>query len=176
MGIEASGIDRASKFATEHPGLRLKFKPRVKSPAPAGLFFTFPAASLIARLLLRAVDYTRAKISGGQAVLWSQVVGGLLRQHMISEAISSIIAKGVIAPNEARVQQMRANNSILHGDPDWFERFRASLSKAAGFDAGQWRRFFDELLAASDAIRYVHVGNPESIVVTSRDLVKQVYG
>jgi hypothetical protein len=44
MGIEASGIDRASKFATEHPGLRLKFKPRVKSPAPAGLFFTFRAA------------------------------------------------------------------------------------------------------------------------------------
>src|SRR5260221_12090544 len=41
MGIEAFGIDRASRFATEHPGLRLKFKPRVKSPAPAGLFFTF---------------------------------------------------------------------------------------------------------------------------------------
>jgi hypothetical protein len=45
MGIEAFGIDRASRFATEHPGLRLKFKPRVKSPAPAGLFFTFPAAN-----------------------------------------------------------------------------------------------------------------------------------
>ena len=44
MGIEAFGIDRASRFATEHPGLRLKFKPRVKSPAPAGLFFTFRAA------------------------------------------------------------------------------------------------------------------------------------
>lgn len=44
MGIEAFGIDRASRFATEHPGLRLKFKPRVKSPAPAGLFFTFQAA------------------------------------------------------------------------------------------------------------------------------------
>ena len=41
MGIEASGIDRASKFATEHPGLRLKFKPRVKSHAPAGLFLHF---------------------------------------------------------------------------------------------------------------------------------------
>ena len=39
MGIEAFGIDLASRFATEHPGLRLKFKPRVKSPAPAGLFF-----------------------------------------------------------------------------------------------------------------------------------------
>jgi len=44
MGIEAFGIDRASRFATEHPSLRLKFKPRVKSPAPAGLFFTFQAA------------------------------------------------------------------------------------------------------------------------------------
>src|SRR5258708_38739781 len=41
MGIEAFAIDRASRFAPEHPGLRLKFKPRVKSPAPAGLFFTF---------------------------------------------------------------------------------------------------------------------------------------
>jgi hypothetical protein len=44
MGIEAFGIDLASRFATEHPGLRVKFKPRVKSPAPAGLFFTFQAA------------------------------------------------------------------------------------------------------------------------------------
>jgi hypothetical protein len=44
MGIEAFGIDLASRFATEHPGLRLKFKPRVKSPAPAGLFFIFRAA------------------------------------------------------------------------------------------------------------------------------------
>jgi len=44
MGIEAFGIDPASRFATEHPRLRLKCKPRVKSPAPAGLFFTFPVA------------------------------------------------------------------------------------------------------------------------------------
>jgi hypothetical protein len=44
MGIEAFGTDLASRFATEHPGLRVKFKPRVKSPAPAGLFFTFQAA------------------------------------------------------------------------------------------------------------------------------------
>jgi hypothetical protein len=44
MGIEAFGIDLASRFATEHPGLRVKFKPRVKSPASAGLFFTFRAA------------------------------------------------------------------------------------------------------------------------------------
>jgi hypothetical protein len=49
MGIEAFGIDLASRFATEHPGLRVKFKPRVKSPAPAGLFFTFRAASLMLR-------------------------------------------------------------------------------------------------------------------------------
>src|SRR5215469_17352810 len=44
MGIEAFGIGPASRFATEHPSLRLKCKPRVKSPASAGLFFTFPAA------------------------------------------------------------------------------------------------------------------------------------
>src|SRR5262249_59274269 len=44
MGIEAFGIGPASRFATEHPALRLKRKPRVKSPASAGLFFTFPAA------------------------------------------------------------------------------------------------------------------------------------
>src|SRR5262249_61467872 len=44
MGIEAFGIGPASRFATEHPALRLKCKPRVKSTASAGLFFTFPAA------------------------------------------------------------------------------------------------------------------------------------
>jgi len=44
MGIEAFGIGPASRFATEHPSLQLKCKPRVKSPASAGLFFTFPAA------------------------------------------------------------------------------------------------------------------------------------
>src|SRR5215831_3326872 len=44
MGIGAFGIGPASRFATEHPALRLKCKPRVESPASAGLFFTFPAA------------------------------------------------------------------------------------------------------------------------------------
>src|SRR5215469_14794052 len=44
MGIEAFGIGPASRLATEHPSLQLKRKPRVKSPASAGLFFTFPAA------------------------------------------------------------------------------------------------------------------------------------
>src|SRR5262249_23958587 len=41
---EAFGTGPASRFATEHPSLQLKCKPRVKSPASAGLFFTFPAA------------------------------------------------------------------------------------------------------------------------------------
>jgi hypothetical protein len=38
MGIEAFGIDLASRFATEHPGLRVKFKAPSEKPRSGGAF------------------------------------------------------------------------------------------------------------------------------------------
>jgi hypothetical protein len=99
----------------------------------------------------------------------------MLRMHMVNEAVRAMATAGLINSGNAPALQTTGNEAILRGAPDWFERFQSNLSAAAGFDADQWQRFFDDFLAASDAIRYVHIGNPETIIVTSQELVEQVH-
>ncbi|MDP3746347.1 MAG: CHAT domain-containing protein [Phenylobacterium sp.] len=134
------------------------------------------AAALIAKLLLRAVVYTRARIDAGRAVPWSAVVGGTLRMMLVAETARGLAQAGHIANEAAPGLQFLGNELILRGQRDWFEQVVARYRAATGLGEVQWAAFFGDLLAGSEAVRYVQVGNPETIVVTTGELMDQVYG
>lgn len=136
---------------------------------------SIPAAGLIARLLLRAVQYTKARIKSGRAVPWVKVVGGLLRMQLVSEAVRALVESGALTQGATEGLLLAANEQILRDNPGWFDSFESALRKAVGFDNAAWSGFWPGFLAGSDAIRYVQVGNPESIVVTSAALIESVY-
>lgn len=52
--------------------------------------------------------------------------------------------------------------------PDWFERLRDRVIATGTVDLTGWDARMPGLIAASDAIRYLHLGNPEAILVSSR--------
>jgi hypothetical protein len=129
------------------------------------------SARLIAKLLLRASVFTAAMNSSGRTALWSLVIGGLLRMQMVGELVYEMVGRGFIPIEMAPRLNLIGNTQINMGGTDWFEKTRSAYQKAAGLDDNAWKIFFDDYLAGSDLIRYTHVGNPETILVASRELL-----
>ncbi|HEY5722435.1 MAG TPA: CHAT domain-containing protein [Allosphingosinicella sp.] len=130
------------------------------------------AAEFAARLLLRIANGIEPIIKVvGRAVLWSEIVGGLLRMKMSTDVATPFLKSGQIPLENYRELRQEANVRINLGDFDWYEWQVAELAKRCGLTAGEVESITGEAIAVSDAIRYVHMGNPESIAVgTVEDL------
>jgi hypothetical protein len=57
---------------------------------------------------------------------------------------------------------------------DWFERLADRLMSAGKFAREKWDQDVADLIASSDAIRYLHFGNPESIVITGPGVARKM--
>jgi hypothetical protein len=92
MGIEAFGIDLASRFATEHPGLRVKFKPPSEEPRSGGAFLYISGGGElcafnreVSRAPTELIDATERSAAG--SILFDHLVGRgvasalILRSH-----------------------------------------------------------------------------------------------
>ena len=53
-----------------------------------------------------------------------------------------------------------------HERADWLERLRERCRGVGGFTDAQWDTAYADILARSDVIRYVNLGNPEAILIS----------
>ena len=132
------------------------------------------AARFLARLIVRAVCYGDAMNHEGIAVPWSNIVGGALRMQLARDIVRGLVSRKMIPLEQAQEIHLKANNDLNPLRPDWLERLRTRCSEAGGFDQSRWQVAFDDILAGSDVIRYVNLGNPDSIMVAD-DRVFQRY-
>lgn len=131
------------------------------------------AAMLIARLVWRIAEYVPA-VTGekGRAILWSEVMAGMLRLHLILDLIAPLLQRGVITSAQYREINMEAISATTNHDEAWWENALARVSAILGLDKGASAALGRETIASSDAIRYVQIGNPELIVIKSRELLR----
>jgi len=127
---------------------------------------SIPAAAFVVRLLLRAISFGDAMNGMGRAASWTNVVGGALRMQLASDVVRSLAQRGMVPGEQVANLQREANRDINRPRADWLERLAASCQAAGGFDQVQWDRAFADILAASDVIRYTHVGNPEGLIIS----------
>jgi hypothetical protein len=132
---------------------------------------SIPAAIFLTRLMHRAVSYGEAVNRGGRAVSWSNIVGGALRMQLASDVVRELVRREMLPSELADEVQLAANFDLNPLRADWFERLGERCREAGGFDEAAWGKAFNDILAASDAIRYVHVGNPEAILLADEPVI-----
>jgi hypothetical protein len=130
------------------------------------------SAGMITRLLFRAVEFSRAVHSSGRAVSWVYIVSSLFRLQITSDIVGAMLSKKLLTEDAAR--ELISNMSLLINtdENDWFERLGEDARRRASFSPEDWQQFVNEVVAKSDVIRYVHLGSPETIIVTSRTIVE----
>jgi hypothetical protein len=125
------------------------------------------AAVFVGRLLLRLADFVPVFAGSGQR--WSDVISGLIRMSYVTDLIRVFESEKMISADDHRKIQFEANTLINSGSNEWFERTLAALSRASGSSVEQVRSFWLDNAYFTSAMRYVHLGSPERIVVVGDD-------
>jgi len=131
------------------------------------------AAVFLARLMLRAMQFGDAMSGIGRAVPWTNIVGGALRMQLASDIVRGLVRRGLLPTDRADEVQLGANLDINRPRPDWLERLGETCRTIGGFGETRWRTTFDDILAGSDVIRYVNLGNPESILIADERVFRR---
>ena len=125
------------------------------------------AARFIMRLINRAVHFAAIMNGTGRAVSWTNVVGGALRMELVTDIISGFKADGIIDEDRGSVLLLETHQDLNPLRSDWFERLRDRVLGVGEVDMAVWESRVPDMIAGSDAIRYLHLGNPEAILLSS---------
>ena len=124
------------------------------------------AGAFIARLMHRIAEYVPMILEARQsAVTWSEIVTGMLRMQLLSELLYPLMEKRLISVSELKSLQTAGNIDINTGRSEWYVNLIDRVQSTTGLEVDFIRRDFGTNIAVSQSVRYVHLGNPESIVI-----------
>jgi len=133
------------------------------------------AAIFLVRLMLRAISFGNAMNANGRSAAWTNIVGGGLRMQLASDIVRGLGARGMIPEDRVDRIHLAANHDINppHERADWLPRLRQRCIEAGEINQDQWAATYPDILAASDVIRYVNIGNPEAILISDERVLKR---
>lgn len=133
------------------------------------------SAAFIARLVLRIVDFLPAALAANARVLnWTEVVGGMLRMLLATEILNQLVAPST-AESELRTElHKKANLDINTANVDWYDNLLAGIADGKNENRPRIDSKAQAVLARSEAIRYVQLGNPESILIDDGRIQERV--
>jgi len=127
------------------------------------------AAVIVGRMIVRLDEFLQVATGPDRpAIRWSSVVTGMLRMAYASDLIRfccSVSGRTSEAVQEGI--QFHANMWINSDVRGWFDRIVEELAEQTGLPTNAVRRISRVHIAWSDVARYVHLGNPECVWVTS---------
>ena len=132
------------------------------------------AARFVMRLINRAVHYGAIVNEMGRAVPWTHIVGGVLRMELVTDIIRGFQAEGAFDNKLGSALLLDTNMDLTPLLPEWFERLRDRIISTGSVVRATWDVRVPDLIAASDAIRYLHLGNPEAILLSSPQVVAKI--
>ena len=170
---DTHGIDASSQATVGNGFLFLGARTVVATLLPVG---GEASALFVSRLIYRLADFLPAALNANKRVLeWTEVIAGMLRMSLASELLDDLV--GPPAPLESpRIQlQLKANMYInADGDENWYERLLADIAEHRGQGVAVVATKAASIVARSDAIRYVQLGNPETILIDDGRIRKKV--
>lgn len=124
------------------------------------------AAVFLARLLYRIVDFLPTAIEArAAAVQWSEVVGGLLRMQLLTDLLRPYLADGRLARPDYEHIHSKGNMEINKRHADWFDVVAELTAQRLSSPLDQVHNEFRDRIVLSDTIRYIQLGNPETILI-----------
>lgn len=127
------------------------------------------AAVFNARLALRIQEYIPIVLEAKRlsSVTWRTVVSGMLRMHHTQELLRRLMSPAIMGLTIEDVMQvqMAANTSINAQQADWYAGFERNVANRCGHSVGFVREVISKHAGLTDAMKYVHLGNPEDIAI-----------
>lgn len=128
------------------------------------------ASRFIVRLINRAVHFSEIVNNTGQAVPWTHIVGGVIRMELATDIIRHFEEQGFYNDAQASDLLLKTNMDLNPLNPDWYERLLDRVLTVCGLDKRVFSQTLDDIIASSDAIRYLHLGNPEAIMLANENV------
>lgn len=170
---DTHGFDAISHATVGNGFLALGARSVLATSLPVG---GVKSAVYISRLLIRLAVYIPAHFKDfGTAVSWLQVVSGMIRMWFASDILDDLVGMSEEVRETRTRLQNEANNNINIGRHDWYDRLLDALVDVLQFDRTIVERKVRAAMARSEAIRYVHLGSPETIII-SADSVRETAG
>lgn len=131
------------------------------------------AARFVMRLINRVVHFGDIVNDAGRSVPWTHIVSGALRMELATDIISGFNKAGCFDEN---VKSEILLATLLDLNPlraDWYDRLAERVITSGTLDEERWERDVQDFIAGSDAIRYLHLGNPESILISGPKVLRK---
>ena len=160
---DTQGID-ASSHATVGTGfLAAGAQTVLATMLPVG---GMASASFVARLIYRLADFIPAALKVRKRVLnWTEIISGMQRMLLASEILDGLVGPIDRPPSPRAKIQSEANMHINTGDRDWFEWLLHTIAKHRNESQEAVLARANSIIARSEAIRYIQLGNPENILI-----------
>jgi len=159
---DTHGIDASSQATVGNGFLFLGARTVLATLLPVG---AYQSAQFIGRLVLRLTDFLPTALRQ-RALNWTEVVSGMLRMLLASEVLDSLV--GPPAPEgtpRARLQ-LQANMDInMREDDRWFDNLLHAIADNNKQEPSIVASKAQAIIARAEAIRYVQLGNPETILI-----------
>lgn len=127
------------------------------------------AAVFNARLALRIEEFMpiALKAAHPSPLTWRAVVSGMIRMSHTQEILRRLMAPGLMGINQRQASQVQlaANTAINFQRSDWYAAFEEELAKCVDRSIESVRDVISKHIGLTDAMKYVHLGNPEDIVI-----------
>ena len=119
----------------------------------------FNAATFVARLLYRIVDYLPAATAElGGIVQWNEVVGGMLRMLLLTDLLRAGFNDLSLTESDYIHIHTEGNIAINTRRSDWLEVVTEMAAKRVQQPPDKILDYFRSRIPMSDAIRYVQLG------------------
>ena len=160
---DTHGID-ASSHATVGNGFSLLGARAVLATLlPVG---GFNSASFMTRLILRVADFVPAALKArGRVLSWTEIVSGMLRMLLASEILDALVGLPLDLDTPRITLQLQVNAEINGEQEDWFDNLLSNIVEYRRQDVHMIEMKAQQIIARSEAIRYVQLGNPETILI-----------
>ena len=133
------------------------------------------AAHFVARLIYRITEYIPAGLSAKERVLdWTEIIAGMQRMFLTGE-ILGVLMKGKderFMRHKVEIETSLAINRA--GYVDWYEKLLAAITEHQKESLASITQKARDVLARSESIRYVQLGNPETIIIDDGSIRAQV--
>lgn len=129
------------------------------------------SAILIGRFLHRLAEFLPLALKVHErAITWSEVVSGMLRMQLLTDLLKELTVAGYLT-DEKRIQiNGFGNYEINIGNFEWYDEIINAVSLETPLGPQEIRSIFRKVIPLSDSIRYISMGNPETILIDDPSL------
>ena len=132
------------------------------------------AAEFAARLLLRVSQFIPAYVAQfGRALTWTEIVSGLLRMQLLTDFLRQLEAKKLIDRSIYMDVHTKGNMVINAYVENAFEQVLNALIKQ-GLEPSIVKNELEIAVANSSVISYLNIGRPETILIGSEQVFREL--